>query len=392
MPVYDYEVTSTVTRSTRARQLEGSFDVPPRDTQRLRWHVDLPLDEQPWRVGLITGPSGCGKSTLLRRAFGEPVQLEWSETGVIDDFPAGAKIAEITAACSAVGFNTIPAWLRPYSVLSTGERFRVELARRLVDSTRDTPIVLDEFTSVVDRQVARIGSDAVQRWVRRNDRQLVVATCHPDVEDWLQPDWVCEPIASHLDGNTTPSRFYWRSLQRRPPVSIEIACSAYEAWPLFAPYHYLTAQLNRSARCYMLWAAIEGELQPAVFAGVLHRPHRAPRQGPVWGISRVVTLPDWQGLGLAFVLMDHLGAAYRGVGAQLHMYPAHPSLIRSFDRSPAWKLVGKPVIKSTQAGPRSSLVQTWRAGARPNAVFRYIGAVMEPDEAHSLVTCGSGSR
>lgn len=392
MPTFDYDVTSAVTRSTRARQLEGSFDVPPRDTQRLRWHVELPIETRPWQVGLITGPSGCGKSTLLRRAFGDVPDLAWGTTGVVDDFAPTAKIADITAACSAVGFNTIPAWLRPYSVLSTGERFRVELARRLLDSSPDAPILLDEFTSVVDRQVARIGSDAVQRWVRKNDRQLVVATCHPDVEDWLNPDWVCEPIASHLDGGITPSTFYWRSLQRRPPVEVEITGATYAAWRLFAPYHYLTAQLNHSARCYMLWASIEGEMRPAVFAGLLHRPHRAPRDGAVWGISRVVTLPDWQGLGLAFVLMDTLGAAYRAVGNQVHMYPAHPSLIRSFDRSPRWKLVGKPTIKSTQAGPNSTTVQKWRPGGRPNAVFRYIGDVMDRDEAKELVACASGSR
>lgn len=389
MPTFDYDVTTAVTRSTRARQLEGSFDVPPSDNQRLRWHVSMPIEDKPWQVGLIVGPSGCGKSTLLRRAFGEPNTLTWGETGVIDDFPATSAIAHITATCSAVGFNTIPAWLRPYSVLSVGERFRVELARHLIESSPDSPIVLDEFTSVVDRQVAKIGSHAVQKYVRNNSRQIVVATCHHDVEDWLRPDWVVEPVPSHLDGAVAPSTFRWESVQPRPAIDIEITPATYEAWHLFAPFHYLTASLNRSARCYVLWASIDGaEMQPAAFAGLLHRPTRVRTAHPVWGVSRLVTLPDWQGLGLAFVLADSLGSAYRAVGCKLHTYPAHMALIRGFDRSPSWEMIAKPQIKSTQGGPRSAMVHKWRSGGRPNAVFRYIGKQMEDErQAHALFAC-----
>lgn len=389
--IADVEVTAPISRSVRARQLEGSYDVPPTDSHRLRWRVELPIDERPWSVGLIVGPSGSGKSTILRELFGEPDDLTWGDAGVVDDFPATTSVQDIATICAAVGFNTIPAWLRPYRVLSNGERFRVDLARRLARSQPDAPIVIDEWTSVVDRQVARIGSHAAQRYVRRHDRQLVVATCHYDVEDWLQPDWVLEPIPSHLDGAVEPSTFRWRSVQPRPSVAVEITPARYEAWRVFAPFHYLTASLNRTARCYVLWARTDDEhdWEPAVFAGMLLRPHRAPRAGPVWGISRVVTLPDWQGLGLAFVLMDQLGAAYRTVGCQVNMYPAHPALIGAFDRSTSWALVSKPRIVSTQAGPNSTTVGKWRPGGRPNAVFRYVGPVMTSRrDAVMLHRCG----
>jgi hypothetical protein len=49
-----------------------------------------------------------------------------------------------------------------------------------------------------------------------------------------------------------------------------------------------------------------------------------------------VTLPDWQGLGLAFVLSDALGAAYKRSGMRFHTYPAHPALIHGYDRSPMY--------------------------------------------------------
>lgn len=55
-----------VSRSVRARQLEGMFDVPPRKTQKQHWQGDVPLDDFTWNVGLIVGPSGSGKSSVAR--------------------------------------------------------------------------------------------------------------------------------------------------------------------------------------------------------------------------------------------------------------------------------------------------------------------------------------
>ena len=98
---------------------------------------------------------------------------------MIDDFSKALSIEQITQACSGVGFNTIPSWMKPYAVLSTGEKFRVELARHLVEGGE--LIVVDEFTSVVDRQVAQIGepcgaeirpTENRQQAIRRRDLPL----------------------------------------------------------------------------------------------------------------------------------------------------------------------------------------------------------------------------
>jgi hypothetical protein len=236
---------------------------------------------------------------------------------------------------------------------------------------RDSPIVIDEFTSVVDRQVAQIGAHAIQKKVRRLGKQFVAASCHYDIIDWLQADWILEPATM---------KFIARgSLQSRPPVAISIQRVEYEAWQLFAKFHYLTADLHRSARCYGLYA--NGRL--ASFAGMLHRPH--PTANDVMGLSRLVTLPDWQGLGLAMVLSDSLGAAYKAIGKRMHVYPAHPSLVRSYANSSKWRLWKKPGTFSAKAGPSSKISSNKGFGGRPCAMFEYIGDGMDGEKARRLL-------
>ena len=367
MPRIDLVVQTPISRSSRARQLEGMFDVPPSESSRLEWHIDAPIDEQPWSVGLIVGPSGSGKTTVAREIFGAEAltrEPSWGASSVIDDFDKSHSIQEIADICQAVGFNTIPAWMRPHAVLSDGEKFRVTLARRMLE---EDSIVFDEFTSVVDRQVAKIGSHAVQKFVRRHGKKFVAVSCHYDIEEWLQPDWVIEPATG---------TFRRRSLQRRPSIDVAISPVPYAAWSLFAPYHYLTADLHRAARCWGLFA--DGRL--AAFAGMLHRPisRKGKDERPIWGVSRVVTLPDFQGLGLAFALLDAVGAVYRAIGARVRNYPAHPAFVRAHDRSPRWALMKEPGKHSAKGGASGV---GW-AGGRPNAVFEYAGPA-HPDVAEA---------
>jgi ABC-type lipoprotein export system ATPase subunit len=354
----EFAVESPVSTSTRARQVSSMFDAPPETKSRIEWALDVDLDSAPWNIGLVVGPSGSGKTTAMRHLWGEPKALEWGAAGVVDDFAKGLSVEQIAGVCSAVGFNTIPAWMRPFAVLSNGEKFRVELARRMLEE--GDPIVVDEFTSVVDRQVAQIGSHAVQKYVRKNDRKFIAVGCHYDVIDWLQPDWV-------LDMATR--QFSRRLLQRRPEIECVIGRLPYAAWQMFAPYHYMSAELHRSAKCFGLWA--NGKL--AAFSAIIPCPvSSGPDKGKaIWRISRLVTLPDFQGLGLAFALTDALGAEYKAKGQRLRNYPAHPALVRAHDKSPRWALIRAPGQHSTKNTAGST--GTGKMGGRPCAIFEYVG-------------------
>src|SRR5436190_1330716 len=106
----------------------------------------------------------------------------------------------------------------------------------------DRPVVFDEFTSVVDRTVAQIGSAALAKTVRQRAQQFVAVTCHEDVEAWLQPDWVYRPAENV---------FAWRRLRRRPVIALDVVRCRASAWALFAPHHYLSHGLSRGAVCFL---------------------------------------------------------------------------------------------------------------------------------------------
>lgn len=201
-------VESKVVRSPRVIQMEGMFDVPPSKSTKLSWDVNLPLADRPWQIGLIVGPSGSGKTTVAQSlwpdAFGRP--NTWDENrSILDCFPEKMSIREVIELLNSVGFSSPPAWVRPFHVLSTGEQFRVTVAHELATALAysnpwESVVVLDEFTSVVDRTVAQIGSAAVARTVRAHEGlQFVAVTCHYDVEEWLLPDWTYSPATNTFE-------------------------------------------------------------------------------------------------------------------------------------------------------------------------------------------------
>lgn len=366
MPTVDVVVESGVNLSVRARQVCGMFDCPPQDKQRIEWRAEMPIEDRDWSVGLLVGPSGSGKTTIANSLWPEEMNTNptWDGETLIDCFSAG--IEDTSYALNAVGFNTIPAWLRPYRVLSNGEKFRAEMARRIVE--QDGLIVVDEFTSVVDRQVAQIASHAIQKYIRRSGKKLIAMSCHDDIIDWLQPDWIFRP---------DERSFSWRSVQPRPRVDIEVARLPYEAWGIFAPYHYMSAELHKAARCYGAW--VNGNL--AAFAGVMHKPH--PKTKNLKGVSRLVTLPDYQGLGVAFVLSETVASAYKALGFRYRHYPAHPMFVRAH-RENKWRMMKRVGKFSNRAGRNSTITTAQKQ--RPCAVMEYIGEAMsDKEEARKLI-------
>lgn len=186
MPHFDIVKENHPENTFRVSKIEADFDVRSEHSSE-HFVGDLKIPPK-WNVGVIVGGSGTGKTTIAQEIFGDGVisRFEYSAKSVIDDMPQGG-VDNITKMFYSVGFGSVPSWLKPYSVLSNGEKMRVDLARALLE--RDF-VVFDEFTSVVDRQVAQTTSLAIAKAVRKLDKQFVAVSCHYDILDWLEPDWV----------------------------------------------------------------------------------------------------------------------------------------------------------------------------------------------------------
>jgi GNAT superfamily N-acetyltransferase len=270
------------------------------------------LNPSAWSLGLITGPSGSGKTTLARRLFGPHFieHIAWPEDRALIDCFADSRttIQELTRLLTAVGLSSPPTWIKPYHVLSTGEQFRANLARHVAASLRDARppdlnpepghplnplLAADEFTSTLNRPLARIASAALAKAIRAGHLpvRFVAVTCHEDIARWLAPDWIID-MASR--------QFRWVRL-RTPAIKLQIARGHHSAWQRFAPHHYLSGNLNKSARCFLArWQNVSVAFC-ATLPAIGRKNHRR--------ISRLVTLPDYQGVGIGTRLLAAVARA-----------------------------------------------------------------------------------
>jgi ABC-type arginine transport system ATPase subunit len=357
-------------------QMEGIFDVPPSQKSEEKWKINLALPEQ-WNVGLIVGPSGSGKSTVARELFGNHLVHGWTwpdDKSIVDGFPKEMSIKEIIALLSSVGFSSPPSWVRPFRVLSNGEQFRVNMARTLAEM-KDIAVV-DEFTSVVDRTVAQIGSAAIAKTVRGQGKRFIAISCHYDITDWLEPDWVYQPHTNQF--------YFGRYLHQRPKIKLEIKRVHHSAWQLFRKHHYLDTNLNKSAICFCAFF----QEQPVAFTAVLHFPH--PKAKNIKREHRTVCLPDFQGVGIGNAMSDYIGALLRGCGFRFQSQTGHPSMIHARNQSKNWRMIAKPNNKTLSMPRGQSLTAKENkirefSFMRIRATFEYIGPQLPNDESKRVL-------
>lgn len=285
--------------------------------------IPIPIFPQPesYNIGLIVGSSGSGKTTILNNCFRSLEPTHWDNTkSIISNFN-NAK--EGMDKLGAVGLNSIPSWCKPYSVLSTGERFRADLARSLKDNA-----TIDEFTSTVNRQVAKSCSFAVQKYIRTHDLHGVVfSSCHDDIINYLLPDWIYN-TDTHQFVNTDGC------LQRDKIVLRFRKCKT-DQWVMFKEHHYLNSSINKSCNCWL----VEYEARPVAFIATLAYPSGTVKHA--FREHRLVVLPDFQGIGIGNAVSEAVGQAYIEVGCRYFSKTANPRCGIHRDNSSKWRATAK---------------------------------------------------
>lgn len=305
-----------------------------------------------WNIGVVVGASGSGKSSIGKQLFGggKIVNLSdgWSgDKPIIEDIAPSGDFNLVTGVLASVGLGDVPAWLRPFHVLSNGEQFRAGLARLICDKPQEA--VVDEFTSVIDRQIAKIGAQAFQKaWRRENpDGKIVLLTPHYDILDWVQPDWIID---------TTRKTFERGQPRQRPEIELEIRKVNGSYWRYFKPHYYLDLPMPIAAEYFV--GTVDGELacHLAVSPWFHLNGYRA---------TRLVTMPEWQGAGVGTRFLDaiaqyHLdGNGRKNKKLPTYFHTSHPQLCSALRRSPKWvqvsaRLYGDNKGKSIRSHQKSA--------------------------------------
>tara|TARA_R100001015_G_C4633538_1_gene198647 strand:- start:3489 stop:4580 length:1092 start_codon:yes stop_codon:yes gene_type:complete len=315
-------------KSFRVSSVIGKFDLQSEHIkEQFTGSIDLDND---WQIGIIVGSSGSGKTTIAKELFPKSyiTDFKYKAETILDDMPEDKSVDEITKTFNSVGFSSPPSWLKPYSVLSNGQKMRVDLANGLLQN-KDL-MVFDEFTSVVDRNVAKIGSYAVQKAIRKSDKKFIAVTCHNDVVDWLMPDWIF---------NTDSMTFQKLEGQKKnkPKIKLQIFNTRDKSiWKMFAKHHYLNHSHNNAATVYV--AYVNNNL--AGFYSVLPFPHpviKNVRKG-----HRLVVLPDYQGIGVGLRIRTEIAKHYvLNEKKRFIATTSHPAIIYGLKNNPNWLLTKK---------------------------------------------------
>jgi ABC-type lipoprotein export system ATPase subunit/GNAT superfamily N-acetyltransferase len=272
-------------------------------------------------IVLIVGTSGSGKSTILR-SLGEHVQpkVEFYNT-VIENFSSPERGEELLLAC---GLRSIPTWFRTPHTLSNGEHHRFEMAMCL-DQGIST---IDEFTSVVDRDTAKSLALSIRKYYdqRGTTEPLYIASCHRDIIDWLDPEWVYDTDLQVLDNRRSPFR-----MGSRPELTLTIRSTGPDYWRYFSKYHYLDTKMSRSVHCYVL---LLGD-KPIGFHAAIHSTNRDIHS--YWRGHRTVILPEFQGMGIGTAFSDAVAEIYVSRGLRYFSKTAHPSFGEHREKSPLWR-------------------------------------------------------
>lgn len=333
-------LTCRAANSYRVERVLSAMDKTAEEAVRTTIEFDEPpsLDE-PWLVGAIVGTSGSGKTTAARTCFPNAIwePPTWDERAIVDNLAADS-FEEASSALVSVGMNAQTRWLRPYSALSQGERFRCDLAQALL-TTRGEPTVVDEYAATVDRATRTAASIALRKALDSGRfRKRVVAIAHEwDEVRYLEPDWTLDMRTGTLT----------RGRLRRGPIRLEARECQRVLWDRFKTFHYLTGSLNRASRCFACvverFGADDGtdagteddprEPTIAAFAAILQSEGRRGRKR----VHRLVVLPEFQGIGIGGAFLDSLGKLCADSGQTLEIVTGAAAFVRRLERSSLWK-------------------------------------------------------
>jgi ABC-type ATPase with predicted acetyltransferase domain len=276
--------------------------------------LDAELKIGPKDIVYITGDSGSGKSVLLRaiRADLGDEAIDLSEVAVDPDKPlietVGATVEEGLELLSKVGLNDAFLFLRTYSQLSDGQKYRYRIAK-LIESRKQWWL-MDEFAACLDRDTAKIIAFNLQKIACQQGKAVIAATTHSDLQEDLKPSVLVhkrfgEEIKINYHPNTSATEC---SLIRE----MRVEEGTREDWQKLSGFHYrghkvaVPRKIFRLVRDEELCGVIVYSYPPPACYGrrmVLPRMSIQEMNKQLSIINRVVIHPKYRTVGLGAKLI-----------------------------------------------------------------------------------------
>jgi ABC-type Mn2+/Zn2+ transport system ATPase subunit len=299
-------------------------------SKKLIHEINIEADiETDYNIGLIIGNSGSGKTTFAKNIFGEKsLNTKYNDKiPLINQFNNDLDYDERIKILSSIGLNSIPAWIKPVSVLSNGEKARAEIAIRLQN---ENLICIDEFTSVVDRTVAKIMSHSVQKFARNNNKKIICLSVHNDIIEWLNPDWIIDMNKQkYID-----RRLLRQNYKRKEKIKFEIRECEKKSWKYFSKFHYLSDNLP-GGRIYFFGLFVEGkQIGFQCFANYM------PGKLDILHSNRTVIDPEYTGLGLGIKLINETSAIMKKRGFTILAKYSNKATYNSMIKDKKWEFLG----------------------------------------------------
>lgn len=292
MQNYELTLKSDVSTSYRCQRAADSLDIDSEKKSIHHFKISADIKTK-YNVGLIVGASGSGKTTFAEHVYGKDcfkTLLDLSRP-VIEQFPEDWSFDDCASALSGMGLTSVPCWIRPAYTLSNGQRARAEAALQLSKSDN---IIIDEWTSVVDRTVAKVMSHCVQKYARKTNKQITLISCHYDVIEWLNPDWVIDCNKQQFEDR----RSMVGAFERTDRLRLDVRQVDRKTWPYFSKYHYLSDKLpGGKIYTFGLFNGVE-QIGFQCFAAYIIGDHNT------FFSNRTVIHPDYAGLGLGIILIN----------------------------------------------------------------------------------------
>jgi len=346
MKTYSVNLSCTIPRTFYTDQAAQSVDINIEEKSKHSVEVEADF-ETPFNIGVIVGASGTGKTALAKSIFGDNCFKEHLDLTkpLIDQFPQGFSYDERASFLTGVGLTSIPCWIRPAFTLSNGQRQRANVALSVAFSDKGI-VCIDEYSSLVDRTVGQIMSNSIQKFARKKNIKLVLCSCHFDVIDFLNPDFVV-----NLDQLTYEER---RSLsssyQRKTKLEFDVRKVSRKTWSSFSSLHYMTDKIPGGLGFY--FGLFHKNIQIGFLSFHNYVPHRKHSTLILHG-SRIVLRGDYAGFGLSIPFLNASCKQLKeSVKCEIRTTSSSVPMMKAQLKDRHWKLVESELVLGKAASEK----------------------------------------